>query len=148
MAVTAMVAGSAVALAPAATAAPSKGVRVTQESCQAQNGTYSATKGTKTCTVTTTNTTSDPTPVLGSTQLDPNNTYYAGTFHKDTTTTTTTTTTQRGNAAPTTTTRTTSTEKYVADNCQRIDNYGQPNETVTTVDNSECNSRISQFAYI
>jgi hypothetical protein len=140
--------GGALALAPTATAAPNSGGRVTQQSCQAQGGTYSSTKGTKTCTVTRTTTASDPTPVLGSTQLDPNGTYYAGTFHKVTTTTTTTTTTQRGNAAPTTTTQTTTSDKYVTDQCQRIDFYGQPNETVTTVANSECDSRIAQFAYI
>jgi hypothetical protein len=143
-----MLAVGALVIAPAATAAPSHGGRVTQADCQARNGTYSSTKGTKTCTVTTSTTASDPTPVLGSTQLDSDNTYYAGTFHKETTTTTTTTTTQRGNATPTTTTQTTTTDTYVADQCQRIDHYHQVDETVTTVDNSECNTRITQFRYI
>lgn len=138
---------AAVAL-PANSAPPSQGSKVTQQSCQAQGGTFTSSKGTKTCTVTSSTSTSDPTPVLGSTQLDPNGTYYTGTFHKETTTTTTTTTTQRGNEAPTTSSSTTSTDRYVADQCYRVDNYGQANETVTQVDNSQCNSRINQFAYL
>src|SRR4051812_22043571 len=101
-------------LAPAAIAAPKQGDRVTPASCQAQGGTYSSYKGTRACTTRNTTTTSDPTPVLGSTQLDENNTYYAGTFHKETATTTSTTTSQRGNQTPTATTQTTSEERYVA----------------------------------
>lgn len=137
------------AVAPTANSAPpSQGNKVTQQSCQAQGGTYTSSKGTRSCTVTSSSTTSDPTPILGSTQLDSNGTYYTGTFHKETTTTTTTTTTQRGNDAPTTSSSTTSTDKYVADQCYRVDNYGQTNETVTQVDNSQCNSRIDQFGYL
>lgn len=135
------------AIAPSATAAPKQG-GITQQSCESQGGTYSSTKGTRTCTTTTTTTTSDPTPYYGSTQLDQNNTYYTGTFHKETTTTTTTTSTQRGNQTPTTTTQTSSQERYVADSCIRVDNYHQPNETVTPVANSECDSRIEDFRYL
>lgn len=134
------------ALAPSAAAAPKQAV--TQQGCESQGGTYSSTKGTRTCTTTTTTTTSDPTPRLGSTQLDEGNGYYTGTFHRETTTTTTTTSSQRGNQTPTTSTQTSSEERYVADSCTRIDDYHEPTETVTPVPNSECDSRIDEFRYI
>jgi hypothetical protein len=124
--------------ATAATAANPQEDRITQSSCEADGGTYSFSKGIRSCETTTTETVDDPTPRYASNAIV-DGYYHAAVYHLQTTTTTTTTTSQRGNQTTTSTAAEPVVEsRYVNDQCVRLDDPYTPEETHTVVDASFC----------
>ena len=141
--------------APAATAASQQ---ITKANCEAQGGTYRVSKGetlerhvvvpkgTRICTIQVFSSHETTTGLVGSTQPDENGTYYRGTAHRETDYRVTTYLIQRPNEPAVTFTQYASTARVITDSCYRVDSANQPNETVTQVDNSICESRISNYA--
>lgn len=133
-----------VAGATAATAAPGAHPnpdRITQTGCEADGGTYSFSKGVRSCETTTTETVIDVPRRVAVTGLE-GLTYHHGTYHQETITTVTSTSSQRGNQAPVVSSAEPVIEQqWVIDECLRIDNYGTPEVTQYLVDGSECEQR-------
>lgn len=101
---------------------------------------------TRICTIEVFSSRETTTGRVGTTLPDENNTYYTGTARRETDYRVTTYSFQRPKESAVTYTRYATAARDITESCYRVDNANQPNETVTQIDNSICEFRISNYS--